>query len=57
MDMAITIRTMLTDGQVAYIQSGGGLVADSVPALEYQESVNKAKALVAAIEMAEDGLE
>lgn len=57
MDMAITIRTMLTDGQIAYIQAGGGLVADSVPALEYQESVNKAKALVAAIEMAEEGLE
>lgn len=57
MDMAITIRTMLVDGQTAYLQSGGGLVADSVPANEYQECVNKAKALVSAIELAEEGLD
>lgn len=57
MDMAIAIRTMMVDGQKAYLQSGGGLVADSVPAAEYQECVNKAKALVAAIEVAEAGLE
>ena len=57
MDMAITIRTMLVDGQTAYLQSGGGLVADSVPATEYQECVNKARALVTAIEIAEAGLE
>jgi anthranilate synthase component 1 len=57
MDMAITIRTMLVDGQVAYLQAGGGLVADSVPANEYQECLNKACALVHAIELAEAGLE
>jgi anthranilate synthase component 1 len=57
MDMAITIRTMLVDGQTAYLQAGGGLVADSVPANEYQECVNKAGALVAAIRLAEAGLE
>ncbi len=57
MDMAIAIRTMLVDGQTAYLQSGGGLVADSVPANEYQECINKARALVAAIELAEAGLE
>ena len=57
MDMAITIRTMLVDGQTAYLQAGGGLVADSVPANEYQECVNKAGALVAAIQLAEQGLE
>ncbi len=57
MDMAITIRTMLVDGQTAYLQSGGGLVADSVPANEYQECINKAKALVIAIELAEEGLD
>jgi anthranilate synthase component 1 len=57
MDMAITIRTMLVDGQTAYLQAGGGLVADSVPANEYQECVNKAGALVAAIRLAEEGLE
>jgi anthranilate synthase component 1 len=57
MDMAITIRTMMTDGQTAYLQAGGGLVADSVPANEYQECLNKARALVQAIELAEAGLE
>jgi anthranilate synthase component I len=57
MDMAITIRTMLVDGQTAYLQAGGGLVADSVPANEYQECVNKARALVQAIERAEEGLD
>jgi anthranilate synthase component 1 len=57
MDMAITIRTMMVDGQTAYLQSGGGLVADSVPANEYQECLNKARALVNAIEIAEAGLE
>ncbi|HZP82429.1 MAG TPA: anthranilate synthase component I [Chthonomonadaceae bacterium] len=57
MDMAITIRTMMVDGQTAYLQAGGGLVADSVPANEYQECVNKARALVTAIELAEAGLE
>lgn len=57
MDMAITIRTMMVDGHTAYLQSGGGLVADSVPAMEYQECVNKARALVHAIELAEAGLD
>jgi anthranilate synthase component I len=57
MDMAIAIRTMLVDGQTAYLQAGGGLVADSVPANEYAECINKARALVSAIELAESGLE
>lgn len=57
MDMAIAIRTMMVDGQTAYLQSGGGIVADSVPANEFQECVNKARALVSAIEIAEAGLE
>ena len=56
-DAAITIRTMMVDGSTAYLQSGGGLVADSVPANEYQECINKARALVHAIELAERGLE
>jgi anthranilate synthase component 1 len=43
--------------KVAYIQAGGGVVADSVPALEYQETVNKAKAMMRAVEMAEEGLD
>ena len=57
MDFAIAIRTAWIHGDTAYVQAGGGVVADSVPALEYQESVNKARALIAAIEMAEGGLE
>ena len=57
MDMAIAIRTMLADGHTAYLQAGGGLVADSNPADEYQECVNKSRALVNAIELAEAGLE
>ena len=57
MDMAITLRTMLVDGQKAYLQAGSGLVADSVPATEHQECLNKARALVTAIELAEQGLE
>jgi anthranilate synthase component 1 len=57
MDMAITIRTMLTDGQTAILQVGGGLVADSVPANEYQECMNKAGALLQAIRVAEAGLD
>lgn len=57
LDCCITIRTILVKGRTAYIQAGGGIVADSVPAKEYQETVNKARALVRAIEMAEEGIE
>ena len=56
MDTCITIRTMLVNGRDAFIQSGGGIVADSIPSKEYQETVNKAKAMVRAIEIAEEGL-
>lgn len=57
MDMAITLRTMMVDGQTAYLQAGGGIVADSTPANEYQECLNKARALVTAIELADNGLD
>lgn len=57
LDFCITIRTILMKGDKAYIQAGAGLVADSRPAMEYQETVNKAKALFKAIELAEKGLE
>jgi anthranilate synthase component 1 len=57
MDTAITLRTIVMQGQTAYIQAGGGIVADSDPAAEFQETENKAGALVRAIEMAERGLE
>jgi len=53
MDTCITIRTIVLKGQDAYVQAGGGLVADSVPEREYQETLNKAKALLRAIEVAE----
>ena len=53
MDTCIALRTMvLTDGK-AYVQAGAGIVADSVPASEYEETMNKARALLRAIEVAE----
>ena len=56
MAICIALRTMvIADGKV-YVQAGGGVVADSVPATEYQETINKAKALLLAIEVAEAGL-
>lgn len=54
MDMAIAIRTMVVAGGVAYTQAGCGVVYDSVPAKEYQETLNKAQALLKAIRQAED---
>jgi anthranilate synthase component 1 len=56
MDMCITIRAALMQRGTIYIQAGAGLVADSVPAREYEESVNKARALAVAIRRAEQGL-
>lgn len=56
-DSCITIRTILIKENAAYIQAGAGIVADSVPEREYEETRNKAKALIKAIEMAEKGLE
>ena len=57
MDTCITIRTMLVKNGVAYIQAGAGIVADSDPASEYEESINKAGAVLKAIELAEGGLD
>jgi anthranilate synthase component 1 len=53
MDTCIAIRTMQMLGDVVSIQAGAGIVADSDPASEYQETLNKAKALAVAIELAE----
>ncbi len=53
MDMAITIRTILYKDKKIYIQTGAGIVADSVADKEFEETVNKAKALLTAVEMAE----
>ena len=54
-DSCITIRTMLVKGNKVYVQAGAGIVADSVPKKEYAETLNKAKALFRAIQMARGG--
>ena len=55
MDMAITIRTMvIRDGWIT-VQAGAGVVADSIPELEYKETVNKASAIIKAIDLAREG--
>ena len=53
MDTCITIRTIIVQDGVAYVQAGAGIVADSVPEREYEETLNKARALLRAIEVAE----
>jgi len=53
MDMAIAIRTMIVSQGVAYVQAGCGVVYDSIPEHEYQETMNKAQALLKAIDQAE----
>jgi len=53
LDTAIAIRTIVIKDGVAHVQAGGGIVADSIPENEYQESLNKAQALLAAIKQAE----
>ena len=53
MDTCITIRTVVSRGDKAWVQAGGGIVADSVPEKEWEETLNKAKALLRAIQVAE----
>jgi anthranilate synthase component 1 len=53
MNTCIAIRTIVLVGEDAYIQAGGGIVADSVPEREYEETLNKAQALLRAISVAE----
>ncbi|MEO2153112.1 MAG: anthranilate synthase component I [Aquificota bacterium] len=53
MDMAIAIRTAVIRGGEIFVQAGAGIVADSVPEREWEETRNKAKALIKAVEMAE----
>ncbi len=57
LDSCITIRTVVIAGEKAYIQAGAGIVADSVPENEYRETINKATALMRALEIAQGGLE
>jgi anthranilate synthase component 1 len=52
LDSCIALRTMVIKNGVAHVQAGGGIVADSTPVGEYQESVNKSRALFAALEAA-----
>lgn len=56
LDSCIAIRTVLLRDSRAHVQAGAGIVADSVPEREYEETVNKARAVLNAIEMAERGL-
>lgn len=53
MDTCITIRTLLFKDNQAHVQAGAGIVADSVPQLEYQETINKAAALIRALDTAQ----
>ncbi|CAH1080585.1 anthranilate synthase component I [Candidatus Nitrotoga sp. 1052] len=57
MDLAIAIRTAVVKAGILYVQSGGGLVADSVPASEWTETQNKARAVLRAAEMVLAGLD
>jgi len=54
LDSCIVIRSMLATGGKGYVQAGAGIVADSVPELEHQESINKAQAVIRAIERARE---
>ncbi len=56
MDTCITIRTLIIKDGTIYVQVGAGIVADSQPASEYTETVNKAGGMIKAIDMAEEGL-
>ncbi len=56
LDSCIAIRTLVVKDGAAYVQAGGGVVADSRPEREYQETLNKARALLTAIEWADEGL-
>jgi anthranilate synthase component 1 len=56
MDMCITIRTIVMTGGQYHVQAGAGIVADSDPAREFDETMSKARALINAVAVAEDGL-
>jgi anthranilate synthase component 1 len=56
MDTCITIRSILIHDGKAYVQAGAGIVADSEPEREYDETLNKAQAIFRALRLAEEGL-
>jgi anthranilate synthase component 1 len=55
LDSCIALRTLVAKGGYAYVQAGGGVVADSIPEREYEETVNKARAGLAALDVAHGG--
>ena len=55
MDMAINIRSATLHRGQAHVQAGAGIVADSVPALEWEETLNKRRAMFKAVALAEQG--
>jgi anthranilate synthase component 1 len=57
MDTAIAIRTAVIKGDTLHIQAGAGIVADSVPRLEWKETMNKGRAIFKAVALAEAGLD
>jgi anthranilate synthase component 1 len=57
MDTCITIRTLIIQDGKVYVQAGAGIVADSVPEREYAETVSKARGMIKAVEMSEEGCE
>jgi len=57
MDTAIAIRTAVIQGKTLHIQAGAGIVADSVPELEWKETMNKGRAVFRAVAQAEAGLD
>ncbi len=57
MDMAIAIRTAVIKQGKLYVQSGGGIVADSLPDMEWEETQNKARAIVRAVQLSDKGLD
>jgi hypothetical protein len=53
-DLSMVIRTILVAGRTAYAQVGGGIVADSLPEAEYQETLDKGKALIQALKLSSE---
>jgi anthranilate synthase component 1 len=56
MDTCIALRTLVLKGSTAYVQAGAGIVYDSDPGMEYEETVTKARGLLKAIEIAQTQL-
>jgi len=57
MDVAIAIRTAVIKDDMLYVQAGAGIVSDSVPESEWQETQNKAQAILRAVELVSSGLD